>query len=925
LLYSEFFVLSMFKTRSENLIVSCPLTDVKMSLNAPPKTRTEASPVQPPKGSALHRLQHLNCRPSLRVAVGLGGREYSLTFEEIDEVLVKATPEPEADAESATGAVGNTFVASDSDNEGDPGPDEKILFAPSQDRPTPASNAASVITKHDDPPKSWVRILVLQDQGVFQHMKAEAPVEVKALKSNKQSIGRDGDIGSGIHDAEAELLSRIRVLSVCTIKLKTLIHQKIRCELDDWEEKKEAKAQDDMEQTHESRGRAASRVSRPGSEHAQQFGADQILDSPPSDLLRVPSERFLDIFLAEPELTPGILTSNAGGAGDPDPVLLAGCDADAVVGSPSDESDESVVVSCGGTSLKRNMSQSVTCDRNGDILGDGEFNFPSSKVLTHLQEERPHFIVAVKPFPYVKFQADVEGDCGNPRDLRGGCVSHLNAMQLPKKLVWDPSSTNTAMKTWNMCEYNSNGTLKRGDNIGNHTVCAKNQCHYLVGTWTEAVLAVFEWLEWPFAHHVDAVPDDFCGAKFKDHDTAASSEPTLPVGAVLKHLRGFLARDWIQHNGRDRNGKFGGMWLQLREGDSEDHRVAEATSGNNSSSECNRSSYLAVERADMEYILYELFLCMAPEHPSMVGQVSSPKMDCFNYVARVLDGSGDSLLHVAAFFRCHAFIRKILESEQVRSKSGVCVGVDNILNQKNAHGRTPFYLAASRCDAEVVNLMLTDADLDVDAADLYGGTAFHNVVARGDLVLAEALISNEKVDLNAACLGWTALHGAATGGFLGIAKLLLENDRVDVNARTKTGETAMHMAAEKGHHELLKLLLSNRKVLLNAVTKNGWTALHMAAASGQVATVSLLISSDLIDVNAQDKWLKQTPLHLAAEEGCVAVVELLSSDGRVNVDGENYEGKTALDVARSRSKLEIIALLERCRDRAVAAVVVGQK
>ena len=91
-----------------------------------------------------------------------------------------------------------------------------------------------------------------------------------------------------------------------------------------------------------------------------------------------------------------------------------------------------------------------------------------------------------------------------------------------------------------------------------------------------------------------------------------------------------------------------------------------------------------------------------------------------------------------------------------------------------------------------------------------------------------------------------------------------------------------------------------------------FTPLHQAARYNNIEAVAALISHGA-DVNAREENGK-TPLMLATVNGNAKVVEALldaGADKELKVTSGWMKGNTALDMARSQNKGDVVALLER--------------
>lgn len=89
----------------------------------------------------------------------------------------------------------------------------------------------------------------------------------------------------------------------------------------------------------------------------------------------------------------------------------------------------------------------------------------------------------------------------------------------------------------------------------------------------------------------------------------------------------------------------------------------------------------------------------------------------------------------------------------------------------------------------------------------------------------------------------------------------------------------------------------------------GTTILHLAIQCAEISVIEYVLSQSGADVNGKDKD-GNTPLIVAASLGRAPVVKLLLEQKDINDSVANYQGKTALDVARNP---EIFQLLQLAR------------
>jgi hypothetical protein len=101
-------------------------------------------------------------------------------------------------------------------------------------------------------------------------------------------------------------------------------------------------------------------------------------------------------------------------------------------------------------------------------------------------------------------------------------------------------------------------------------------------------------------------------------------------------------------------------------------------------------------------------------------------------------------------------------------------------------------------------------------------------------------------------------------------------------------------------------------LLFSSSSSHQMTPLHRAALKNMIEAVAALISHGA-DVNAREMD-GETPLMLASYNGRAKVVEALldaGTDKELKAAKGRWEGKTALDLARSRNKVDVVAILER--------------
>jgi uncharacterized protein len=196
--------------------------------------------------------------------------------------------------------------------------------------------------------------------------------------------------------------------------------------------------------------------------------------------------------------------------------------------------------------------------------------------------------------------------------------------------------------------------------------------------------------------------------------------------------------------------------------------------------------------------------------------------------------------------------------------------------QSKADGRTALISASARGHLDMVNALLRGG-ADVNVKDNVGYTAFfHAIEARYDDV-ADALVGQTQLDLNARGKnGVTALMIYVWRDRKDAVEKLL-NRGADVHITDNDGDTVLHGAAEVGNVEVTRMLLA-KGANANAKNKVGGTPLMWAAVYGNDDVVRELLK------HGADPTLKDedgvTALQWAEKNNRTAVVRVLKGKSR---------------------------------------------
>lgn len=260
----------------------------------------------------------------------------------------------------------------------------------------------------------------------------------------------------------------------------------------------------------------------------------------------------------------------------------------------------------------------------------------------------------------------------------------------------------------------------------------------------------------------------------------------------------------------------------------------------------------------------------------------SPLLDALltKETLKMTDGSGKTILHLAAGRGAHGAVRTIL------AKGG-------IPNHRDGDGKTAL-------DHAYVNPESYDHALTAEALVQGGG-----VSSIGGFEYFAPAVRSSNYNIRFAD-GLAPLHFAARSGHAGFVEHILRRGG-EVDAKNASGTSALHEAARYGQIGVMRLLLSNGAAP-NARDAKGNSALHIVMPLGsREAGIELLLGAGA-NPNIKDDH-GDTPLHIAVSLnlGMNPVRSLLLGGADVTV--RNTEGQTALHRAVETARRDYIPLL----------------
>ena len=239
-------------------------------------------------------------------------------------------------------------------------------------------------------------------------------------------------------------------------------------------------------------------------------------------------------------------------------------------------------------------------------------------------------------------------------------------------------------------------------------------------------------------------------------------------------------------------------------------------------------------------------------------------------------------------------------------------------------GMTPLMVACKRGHYGIVQRLLQEPNIDIDAVEsISGKSALHFAILTSEIVTTlvtkganpnimdgsgctplDYAIRHDNIGVVSTLLQsvkelLVPLHLACEKSSTEVVDALIQNG-ADVN-RKHNGMTPLMVACKRGHYGIVQRLLKTQKVNVNAQDSNGLTALHFSVQSNSVEIVCTLLLKGA-DPNIS------TPLITACASSNLQIVkELLKA--KADVNGQDEDGTTALYMVSSNGDFRIIKKL----------------
>ncbi|AWW50860.1 ankyrin repeat domain-containing protein [Wolbachia endosymbiont of Folsomia candida] len=238
-------------------------------------------------------------------------------------------------------------------------------------------------------------------------------------------------------------------------------------------------------------------------------------------------------------------------------------------------------------------------------------------------------------------------------------------------------------------------------------------------------------------------------------------------------------------------------------------------------------------------------------------------------------------------------------------------GID--INARGLNGKTPLHCAIELDELSLVELLLTQKNINPFTPDDEGKTSlcYARNVERKEIL--EALINNKYGSEQD-----SLLHLAAMMGEINAVRYLIRKG-VDVNSKNALHHTPLHLAAGIGHANVVKTLVKEGNAAIDVFDARNQTPMHYAVNNKKLEIVKLLLKlgGDVNLVRKGQGSMKLSTLHNAVSVSnyderdlCLDIVRCLINATGSQVNLQDYENKTPLHYADRLKTIEVLLTRE---------------
>ncbi|XP_065343666.1 uncharacterized protein LOC135941846 [Cloeon dipterum] len=234
-----------------------------------------------------------------------------------------------------------------------------------------------------------------------------------------------------------------------------------------------------------------------------------------------------------------------------------------------------------------------------------------------------------------------------------------------------------------------------------------------------------------------------------------------------------------------------------------------------------------------------------------------------------------------------------------RKNSEFIKAVDTLQNTLLLYAIEFFYMV----DRDVVHWLINESGIDLNAVDDEGNSAFIVACMRRKWDFVETLLTKD-VDIQVKDEeGKNPLHYAAESGYFDLVQKLIERG-VNPTLKDNLGKNTMHYALQ--HLDIVKSL---DRELAKEVTKDKNTSLHIAIGiyDYSIEVIRWLLDEAQVDVNAKN-LNGETALMIACSKNRFEVIQILV-EKKADVSIQDNKGRTALHHAARSGHLDLVKIL----------------
>ncbi|EXL92970.1 ankyrin repeat-containing domain protein [Fusarium oxysporum II5] len=277
-----------------------------------------------------------------------------------------------------------------------------------------------------------------------------------------------------------------------------------------------------------------------------------------------------------------------------------------------------------------------------------------------------------------------------------------------------------------------------------------------------------------------------------------------------------------------------------------------------------------------------------------------------------------------------------------------------IANQKWGEWDTPFLVAVSDSDDDMVDLLLRTGKIDISVRTEDGYTPFLIAVQLRSLSIVKLLLDTGKIGVNQEDFEERALSAesivgeyqdmceavsesdsrmgmrhcdvmenflwwAIKGGKLRMMKLVLDESMVDTN-QTVEGQTPLMWAMQRGKEDVVKVLLSSIRVDLHFTNKLGRTPFSWALDYMKDRMVLLLLGAKGFSIHRESNDTSRKLFWWAIGRGNGGVINMLHESGKYGINTKDSSGRTPLIYAADTCAEEAMGVLLKAGEIDIHAV-----